>query len=729
VFDRSLVTSGFDVEVLVSEEYIDYLLLAQVEAGLFSLVTRSIDDNGHEKVTTVYPPAPGDYVRRYDPHPAAILPDGIHGSLKTRLLPEGDPAFLYLLAFVQVDDLTADTSQGPLPAGLLFNLNLEPGSTSDGFESGHKLTIEFVGFDASTKAILEANAVDVPAQEQEIRDSLPDGVPLGIAQGRNVRRIRMRKFVTDERRSLGFYIDLALRSDPGTYTPQRGNVDDAQDFRSPNAPLALATSPGLFGLLGPDLMAGLAEPNDEGDGFVYPLREDMFDTESDEIGRAKGITVGPELLVTGSPPTLRPSGRLMIDVHGEYTDAPGDPDFHLQIFFAPVVDSGGVVTWDPDVDVDLGLLATLLLIGAGIGISLLFAGWGSALVIGPILGVAVLKDLIAEPLATKIVADRLDVEQQASVLDVIPFKLDAASRRWDPFFKTHVLVLSLLDEPPVIDPQGIAFEAARLALDKEPIPEDHVVIRDEDRTTGSVTGLRYRVRDFDDHNTDVGGIVADFRAIAPSTDRLDYARSDPVADPSLVSLTLEQLALRIPEKKVLAPLIYTAERISMFEGQVDQILVLTSGERAEEKARVERRFRAQQRAFIEAEYGNDIRQIVTAVLENELGRQPTNQEVTDAFNAHVTYVIETMIEGFRRYQLPYLLEAAIARALRFDLAPDEFIELQHAGILVLDGLEILVRHNADGTETPYYRDHPDGNPRDNLLAKRHYSHPYVPPGP
>ena len=727
MFDRSLVTSGFDVEVLISEEYIDHLLLAQVDAGLFSLVSRSIDEDGHEKVTTICPPARGVYKRRYTEHPDAALPDGMHGSLTTKLLPPDGPAFLFLLAFVQVDDLTAGTSEDPLPAGLLFDLAVMPGDTTDGFESGHRLSIDFVGFDAGTTAILEP-IMNVPAMEQQIRESLPDGVPLSIAQGRTVHRIRMRKFVA-EQRSLGFYIDLALRSGPDTYTPQRGNVDDAQDFRSPSAPLALATAPSLFALLGPDLMAGLAEPNDEGDGFVYPLRADMFDPTSDEIGRAKGITVGPELRVIGSSPTLLPTGRLMIDLHGELSDVLGDPDFHLQIFFAPTIVDDGIVTWDPDVDVDLGLLVSLAFATAGIGISLLFAGWGSGLVISAILGAAVLKGLIVEPLVTKIVGDRLDAKQLASLLDVIPFKLDAASRRWDPFFKTHVLVLSLANETPVIDSQGITFEAARLALDKEAVPEDHVVIRDEDRTDGAVTGLRYLVWDFNAHNTDVNGTVADFRAFAPSTDRLEYERSDPIAAPSLVSLTLEQLAVRIPEKKVLAPLVYNAERISMLGGQVDQILVLTSRERAEAREQVEVRFRAQQRAFIEDESGDIIRLLVTAVLENELGRQPTDEEVADAFNAHVTYVVNGMMRGFRRYQLPYLLDAAIARVLRFNLTPAEFIELQRAGILVLDGMEMLVRHNADGTETPYYRDHPDGNPRDNLLAKRRYSHPYVPPGP
>jgi hypothetical protein len=40
---------------------------------------------------------------------------------------------------------------------------------------------------------------------------------------------------------------------------------------------------------------------------------------------------------------------------------------------------------------------------------------------------------------------------------------------------------------------------------------------------------------------------------------------------------------------------------------------------------------------------------------------------------------------------------------------------------------VIVRQNADGTTTPYDRDRPDGNPRDNLLALRHYTPPYRPP--
>jgi hypothetical protein len=77
--------------------------------------------------------------------------------------------------------------------------------------------------------------------------------------------------------------------------------------------------------------------------------------------------------------------------------------------------------------------------------------------------------------------------------------------------------------------------------------------------------------------------------------------------------------------------------------------------------------------------------------------------------------------------LPGLLENAIARTLRLDLTPEELIEQQLAGALILADKEIIVRHNQDGSTTPYYRDHPDGDPRDNLLSLPHYTPPYQPP--
>jgi hypothetical protein len=720
MFDRSLVTSGFDTETLVSEDYLTYLLLAQVEAGRLLLRFDTTNpESGLPVHVQVHPPT--DYVRRYDPHPdAPPLPAAQVGSLTLRLLPEEEDAFLFLLAWVTVEDEGSGRTVGPVPAGMFVNIELAA-TARDGLERDHELRPSLVSLDQTTAAALTAAGVDPEAVEVEIRRQLDRPIPLGVAQGQKVQRIRMRKFVSEEQRTLGVYVDLALRSAPesGSYLEPRGDVEDAQDFRPPGAALAFASSPGLFALLGPDAKFRQAEPTESGDGFRYPLRENPLDRESDEIGRIKGISVGPELV--GLPPIA--TGRLVIDVHGEYTDALGDPDFHLELLFRPQRDEDGLVSWDLDVDVDLGLLATLLLVAAGIGLTLLFApglALGSTLVVGTIVGLAVLKGLIAEPLAAKLVEDHLDEESEASVLDALPFRLPAALRRWDPLYVTQHQIAGLLDEEVAVDQVGIAFQAARLALDKEPVPVDHVVVRDEGRTAGSVDSLRYRVSDFNRHS-------ADFDAVAPGTDRMAYSRTDPDGDPSLVSLTNGQMADRIAARKLLAPITYTAERIHLVEGQIDALLVLSRREREEQRQAIIDEFRRELFALIAGLFGERIRADVIADLTEELGRPPTEAEITEEFNARINSLIDLLIPGFEEQVLPGLLEDAITRTLRFDLAPEELIEQQLAGVLILDGKEIIVRHNQDGTTTPYYRDHPDADPRDNLLSLPHYTPPYKPP--
>jgi hypothetical protein len=575
MFDRNLVTSGFDTEALVSEEYLTYLLLAQVEAGLLPLrFDTTNSESGQPVHVQVHPPT--DYVRRYEPHPdAPAQPDPQQGSLGVRLLPDGEAGFLFLLTWVTVVDVGSGQTFGPAPAGMFVDLALTA-TARDGFESRHQLQPSLVGLDPTTRAALESAGVEPDTVEAEIREHLDRPLPLGVAQGQKVRRIRIKKFVNDEQRTLGIYVDLALRSgpEPESYAEPRGDLDTAQDFRPPGAPLAFATSPGLFTMLGQDAKFRQAEATDTG-SFRYPLRENPLDPASKEVGRIKGISVGPEFVAGTSLTT----GRLVIDVHGEYTDALGDPDFHLQLQFRPERDADGVVTWDLDVDVDLGLLATILLVVAGIGLTLLFApglAWGSTLIVGTLVGLAVLKELIAEPLAARLVEEHLDEEADASVLDALPFRPPAAVRRWDPFYDTQHQVAALLDEDVMIDRAGIAFQAARLALEKEPVPVQHVVVRDEERTAGSVTSLRYRVVDFNSHRSD-------FDALAPGTDRMDFTRTDPSGEPQLVSLTNGQIADRIARRKLLAPITFTAERIYLVHGQIDALLVLSRRERDEQR--------------------------------------------------------------------------------------------------------------------------------------------------
>ena len=71
--DQSLVTSGLDIEVLLSARYVRYALLAQIEAGLLPMELDVVDPPTNlDAHITIHPPT--DYERLYDPDPGAPLP-------------------------------------------------------------------------------------------------------------------------------------------------------------------------------------------------------------------------------------------------------------------------------------------------------------------------------------------------------------------------------------------------------------------------------------------------------------------------------------------------------------------------------------------------------------------------------------------------------------------------------------------------------------------------------
>jgi WD40 repeat protein len=633
--------------------------------------------------------------------------------------------FMALNAFVTVVDNRSGEERAELPAGLLLALDLEADRTADGLERNHMLRLSLVRLSDLTRALLEAAGIDFRRVEQRIRERLDRTLALGMAQGLAVQQLRMRKFVGPSQRSLGLYVDLTLKSGPetGAFVPARGSLGLAQDFRDPARPLAFSTSPGLFALLGPDLKFRQAEETATGSGdFRFPLREDPFDRESDEIGRIKSINVGPEISVgPNQPPQL--TGRLVVDVHGEYTDAPLDPDFNLRLFFRPKTEDG-ILEWDIDVSVNFGLLATLFLMAVGIGLALLFTptiGWGSAVLVGTILGLAVLKGLIAEPLAARMVEGRVEEGAQAAFLDALPARVPAALRRWDPFYVTQHQVAVRVDQV-FIDTLGIAFEGTAITLDKQPRPETHVVIRDEERAEdGTITALRYRVRDFQN-------IVTDLEANAPGRDRMDFRRGDPQNEPTLVSLTDAEVALRIEAGRILAPINYTPERIYLVDNSIALLLCLSRIERAEARGRLLREFRAATANAFRIELGDMLRAAATQDLEEALGRPPTEDEIRAEVDKRIEALVDQRQPDFEEQDLPGLLEEAVAQVLRFDLTPAEWAERWRAGVLALpDDKEIITRRNADGTTTTYIRDRPDGVAHDNLLSLARYSPPYQPP--
>ena len=274
----------------------------------------------------------------------------------------------------------------------------------------------------------------------------------------------------------------------------------------------------------------------------------------------------------------------------------------------------------------------------------------------------------------------------------------------------------------IIDQRGVAFSAEEVVLDKQPVPRENIAPVGEEREGGAVSAVHYDVPDF-------VRFANDFTSTAPGVDRLDFVRTDPTNAPTVVTLTVDQILSRKELNRVLAPIVLDAQRIYLVGGQIDQLLCATWLLRTRQRDRLIAAFQQRTRDDINANERAAIEQDATADLAAKLHRPPTQEELDKEVELRIEKLIAERQKDYVNDGLRDDLHDALAPFLRFDLAPEELIDLQQRGVFALDGKEIIVRHNKDGTETPYYRDHPDGDPRDNLLSLPHYAFPYVPPPP
>lgn len=204
MINRDLVTSGFDIEINLSENYLTYLLLAQVEAGIVPLVFNIADpQQGFDFTISLHPPT--DYLRLYETN--FELPEPLNGSFLIRLLPDEEEAFLALTIIPTiVDNKTGNVVTDGLPATALIDIELTADDMQNDMEINHRLAINFVRFDDTTRGILEAANLDVETIESLIRERLNTEIDLGAAQGAGVQAIRMKKFINENHRSFGLYI-------------------------------------------------------------------------------------------------------------------------------------------------------------------------------------------------------------------------------------------------------------------------------------------------------------------------------------------------------------------------------------------------------------------------------------------------------------------------------------------------------------------------------------------
>jgi hypothetical protein len=723
--DQSLVTSGFDIEVLLSERYLRYALLAQVEAGLLPLVFPAVDAAaGLDFLITIHPPV--DYQRRYNPDPTAPLPAPVAESFDTFLLLD-DPDGANLVVTVSLDVVDNDTGVNivartgddrPDLHDLILRVSVTADVDDRGFESNHTLQIELVRLEGRIVDLAVLGGRDPADITNALRARVDRRVPFGVADGQVVQRVATRLYSLQPNgrpRAFGIYVNLVLRNGPelDAFLADRGDVDAAQQFLDSGRDLAFATGSHLLPLLGDDARFRLAEEFPEGSGtFQFPIRKDPADSDSEVIGSIENISIGPERTLTGL------TGRLLVDVYAKF-DIPfleqfvgpnfPDPDFHVRIFLKPVVD-GGLLRWEPKVEVDLNILASVPIAGLVVL---------SAVFLSPFLGVALFAlflgaDIVTDQLVTAIAADRVDALADATFLDALPSRLTLAARRWDPFYTTRHQVVALVVDGVTVNDRGLAFHGDAV-LDREPRVEATTVIRDEVRDDmGQIVQLLYRI-------ADLPAIAADLVALAPGTDRRTFTIVPDDAGENLVGLTLAEVEDRIEDDRLFHPVLYIPKRVHIVGNQIAQLLLISVREQREIRDRLIDAVRDTTEAEVRADEGAMFRTEAIDRLLQDLGREPTEEEIAEAVDDRINPFLDDAQAAYEADGLRADLKREVNRHLRFDAAPGELANLQGRRVLVLGDKQIQMRRG-----TLYYRDRPDYIPWDNLLELVRYKPPYVP---
>ena len=321
------------------------------------------------------------------------------------------------------------------------------------------------------------------------------------------------------------------------------------------------------------------------------------------------------------------------------------------------------------------------------------------------------QELIVEPAALEKVSGQADEAlEDANFLEVVYLRHGRASPS-DALYATKHEVVSLL-EAIQINGDGIAF-SGKAALDKQPDPIANAVIRTEARgDDGAVHELWYRVPGIFDFQVD-------FFDVFPATDRRDFERVVGDDESDLVRLTLRQVRDRIAEERLRKEIGYVPQDIFVEGNQIRLMRCISETEIGEERRILLEDFRDRTRAEIVAEQGDELREQIREELEEENGEPPTDEEVEHALEERLDDLVAIAEQTFSEEELPRLLDEAVRPLLRFDLDAPEFAALEDDEILVIRGYQ-RIRRSVTVSFTDYYRDHPDGDPSDNLLSLPRY---------
>ena len=736
--DQSRVTSGFDVELLMTGDFIRYFLLCSLDTGSIPWASEASGTTGtppvpYETVTIIHPPHEIEDHRLYPvypefeghEHPYLDLTPAystMAEELQVTIL-ANDPrgADISVRAFPTVVDTLATPAKvlvENVPIDLALAFKVVSTARPDGLLGDIGIELELLAvsgplIDAIEQLLSQPDPPPLPTRADilaQLKSTIDRRVPFAVSGGGALQRIETRTFEGDAARpaAIGAYIDLALRNGPAPkefLAATRGDVALAQNFLEPGMTMAFAFPPETYALLSDDLMFKMAKPKpDDPAEYHYPLMDG-----DDQIGVIKDITVRPEL---AQPPSIPPvfTNALVIDIHGEYeVENWFDPDFHLRLVLRPETGARGVFDFEVDIDLSLSATATLSALFVGLAISAFLPQLGIPLTILTVVAIKAVEHFGAEAAGSAIESEG----GTTSFLDTLPHKLVVERRRWDPLYFTDHRV-ETADVDLHVNADGLAMAANDLFLGRRTRPLQNMVIRTETRAAdGTVDGLVYRASDLGPY---VAADPSDLESIAAGVDRMPYVSLLPPAgiESHGVALTLEHVRDRIDAgDRHVADLDYSPAKVDVIAHQVFQILAVSTIETDEAPGIARGLLRSEYRA----QHANALRQQAIAELQTELGRTPTEAEVRTRVDALVEAAIEPQVPGRARLELD--------RRLTFDLEPSEFAALQRTKILTLGRDQLEIRTTPDGTV--YYRDYerpfePNTPTSDNLLSLPRYKH-------
>ena len=733
--DQTKVTSGFDVEFLMTEEFIRFFLLCSLDTGSIPWATESSGASGtpstpYRTVTIIHPPVALQNARLYPVFPEFEGHEHPHLDLAPAYSTRPDELQVTILdsdprgadISVRVSPTVVDTLVVPpsvrvagVPIDLALRFEIVSTARADGLLGDIELELELVDvsgplIDAIEQLLSAPDPPPLPTRADilaQLKETIDRSVPFAVSGGGALQRIETRTFAGDPDRpsAIGVYIDLALRNGPGPsefLTTVRGDTSLAQNYLEPGMTMAFAFPAETYGLLSDDLKFKMARPKpDDPTDFYYPLMDG-----DDQIGVLHGITVRPETVPMSSPPVF--TNALVIDIHGEYeVDNWFDPDFHLRLTLRPETGPRGVFDFDIDVDLSLSAAATLSALFVGLVTSVFLPQLGIPLTFLTVIAIKAVEHYGAEAAGSAIESEG----GMTSFLDTLPHKLVVEQRRWDPLYATDHRV-ETGDVEVLVNADGFAMAANALFVGRRTWPLTSMVIRSETRAAeGAMDGLVYRA-------SDIGRYLAtDIQAVAAAVDRMPYVGLLPAAgdiESHRVQLTLEQVHDRIEAgDRHVADLDYAPAKVDVIGHQVFQILSVSQIETDEAPGIARGLLRADYRS----QHAATLRPQAVAELQAELGRAPTEDEIRARIEKIVADATEPGVPGRARVELN--------RRLRFDLEPSEFAVLQRTGILTLGRDQLEIRTTPDGTV--YYRDYerpfePNTPTGDNLLSLPRYKH-------